>query len=51
MTALVAIILLLALIFGGIGLFVKGLFWLFVVALVLFVVGGLVGYAGRRTRV
>ena len=46
--ALVLILLLLALLFGGIGLFVEGLKWVLIIALVLLVVGALTGYRGRR---
>lgn len=48
MTGLVIIILLLALLFGGLGLVVEGLMWLLIIAAVLFVVGALVGFSGRR---
>jgi fatty-acid desaturase len=46
---LVAVLLILALIFGGVGLFVEGLKWVLIIALVLFVVGALTGARGRRT--
>lgn len=45
---LVLLLLLLALLFGGLGLFVEGLKWALVIALVLLVVGALSGYRGRR---
>lgn len=45
---LVVLLLLLALLFGGLGLFVEGLKWALVIALVLVVVGALSGYRGRR---
>jgi hypothetical membrane protein len=45
---LVALLLILALIFGGIGLFVEGLKWLLIIALVLFVVSFFTGARGRR---
>ncbi len=49
---LVALLLVLALIFGGLGLFVEGLKWLLIIALILFVVGAFTGYRGRgSTRV
>ncbi|MGH8895750.1 MAG: hydrophobic protein [Egibacteraceae bacterium] len=48
--SLVVLLLILALLFGGLGLFVKGLTWLLVVALILLLVGGFTGYRGRRTR-
>ena len=44
---LVALLLILALIFGGVGLFVEGLKWLLIIALVLIVVGAFTGYRGR----
>ncbi len=46
---LVAVLLLLALLIGGVGLFVEGLKWLLIIALVLLVVGALSGFrAGTR---
>lgn len=45
---LVLLLVLLALLFGGLGLFVEGLKWALVIALVLLVVGALSGYRGRR---
>lgn len=47
---LVVLLLILALLFGGIGLFVEGLTWLLVIALVLLLVGAFTGYRGRRAR-
>jgi hypothetical protein len=46
---LVVLLLILALLFGGVGLFVEGLKWLLIIALVLLVVGALTGsrYGGR----
>ena len=46
---LVALLLILALIFGGLGLFVEGLKWLLIIALVLFVVSFFTGYRGRSS--
>ncbi len=46
--AVVVLLLPLALLFGGVGLFVEGLKWLLIVALVLFIVGILTGYRGSR---
>lgn len=43
----VVVLLLLALLFGGVGLFVEGLKWALIVALVLVVVGAFTGYRGR----
>jgi hypothetical protein len=45
---LVVLLLLLALLFGGLGLFIEGLKWLLIIALVLFVVSALTGFRGRR---
>ena len=44
---LVVLLLLLALLFGGLGLFVEGLKWALVIALVLLLVGAVTGYRGR----
>jgi hypothetical protein len=44
---LVLLLLLLALLFGGLGLFVEGLKWLLIIALVLLVVGLFTGYSSR----
>ncbi len=44
----VLLLLLLALLFGGVGLFVEGLKWALIVALVLVVVGAFSGYRTRR---
>lgn len=46
---LVIVLLLLALLFGGLGLFVEGLKWLLIVALVLLVASLITGYNGRGT--
>ena len=46
---LVALLLILALIFGGLGLFVEGLKWLLIIALVLLVVSAITGARGRST--
>jgi hypothetical protein len=46
---LVVLLLLLALLFGGLGLFVEGLKWALIIALVLLVVGAITGARGRRT--
>lgn len=45
---LVLVLLLLALLFGGLGLLIEGLKWALVIALVLLVVGAVTGYRGRR---
>ncbi len=45
------IVLLLALLLGGVGLFVEALRWLLIIAIVLLIVGGVVGWIGRgRTK-
>ena len=49
--ALVIVLLVLALIVGGIGLFITGLKWLLIVALVLLAISLISGAAGRRSRV
>jgi len=48
MSALVVVLLLLALLVGGVGLFVEGLKWLLIIALVLFVLSFISGARGRR---
>jgi hypothetical protein len=48
---LVIAVLLLALLLGGVGLLVEGLFWLVVISLALFIVSGVMGFGARRTRV
>jgi hypothetical protein len=47
--ALVVLLLLLALVFGGVGLAVTGLKWLLIIALVLLVASFFTGYRGRST--
>ncbi|CAN5284782.1 hypothetical protein BH18ACT4_BH18ACT4_15140 [soil metagenome] len=44
----VVLLLLLALLLGGVGLFVEGLTWVLIIALVLVVASALTGYRGRR---
>src|SRR4051794_20772042 len=46
---LVALLLILALIFGGVGLFVEGLKWLLIIAVVLFIASFFTGFRGRST--
>jgi hypothetical protein len=43
----VVVLLLLALLFGGFGLFVAGLQWALIIALILVVAGAFTGYRGR----
>lgn len=45
---LVIALLLLALLFGGVGLFVEGLKWLLIIALILLIVSFFSGYSIRR---
>lgn len=45
---LVVLLVVLALLFGGVGLFVEALRWALIVALVLLLVGIAAGYRGRR---
>ncbi len=44
---LVVLLLVLALLFGGLGLFVEGLKWVLIIALVLLLIGAFTGYRGR----
>jgi hypothetical protein len=44
---LVVLLLVLALLFGGLGLFMEGLKWALIIALALLVVGAFTGYRGR----
>ena len=44
---LVVLLLLLALVFGGVGLFVEGLIWLLIIALILLVLGAVSGFRTR----
>jgi hypothetical protein len=46
--SLVILILLLALIFGGVGLFVSGLKWVLIIAAVLFVMSLVLGWSAQR---
>jgi len=47
---LVLFLLLLALVFGGAGLFVTGLKWMLIIALALFIAGALTGTTHSRRR-
>jgi hypothetical protein len=49
MVALAVILLILALVIGGVGLFVEGLKWILIIALVLLLLSALTGF-GRRGR-
>lgn len=44
----VAVLLILALLLGGVGLFVEALRWVLIIALVLFVVGAFMGWSRRK---
>jgi hypothetical protein len=44
----VAVLLILALLLGGVGLFVEALRWVLIIALILFLVGAVLGWRGRR---
>lgn len=44
---LVILLLILALLLGGVGLFVEALRWLLIIALILFVVGAITGWSRR----
>jgi hypothetical protein len=46
---LVIILLILALLLGGVGLFVEALRWVLIIALILLVVGAVMGFSGRRS--
>jgi hypothetical protein len=46
----VVLLLVLALVLGGVGALVEGLMWLLVIAAVLFVAGTLLGVTGRSSR-
>ncbi|MGH2706996.1 MAG: hypothetical protein ACRDJF_11855 [Actinomycetota bacterium] len=47
---LVILLLVLALLFGGVGLFIEGLKWALIIALILFLVSGFSFYGGRYRR-
>ena len=47
--ALVVLLLLLALVFGGVGLFVEGVKWLLIIAVVLFIASIISGFSARRS--
>jgi hypothetical protein len=46
---LVVLLVLLALILGGVGLLVKGMLWLLIIAAALVVAGAVAGYRGRSS--
>ena len=48
---LVLVLIVLALVFGGVGLLAEAAWWAFVIAAVLFVAGLIAGGFGRRSRV
>jgi hypothetical protein len=45
------LILLLALLLGGVGLFVEALRWVLIIAVILVIISAFTGYRGRSTRV
>lgn len=47
---IIILLVILALIFGGIGLLVEGLFWLLIIGVVLLVVGAVLGMRGRGAK-
>ncbi|CAN5893601.1 hypothetical protein BH23ACT5_BH23ACT5_17470 [soil metagenome] len=47
--SIAVILLVLALLLGGVGLFVEALRWVLIIALILLVVGVFTGYRGRST--
>jgi len=47
--ALVVLLLLLALVLGGVGLFVEGVKWLLIIAIVLFIASIISGFTTRRS--
>lgn len=47
MTVIVVLVILAALVFGGIGLFVEAAAWALFIAVALVVIGAVVGFAGR----
>jgi len=46
---LAIVLIVLALLIGGVGLLVKGLTWALIIALALLIAGAFTGYNGRRT--
>lgn len=48
---IVVLLLILALVFGGVGLFVEGLMWALIIGLVLLVVSAFMGFSGGRRSV
>jgi hypothetical protein len=47
---LVLLLIILALLVGGVGLLIEGLFWLVIIALVLLVASAIAGFMGRGAR-
>ena len=47
---IVLLLLLLALLFGGVGLFIEGLTWALIIGLVLLALGAITGFASRGGR-
>lgn len=46
---IVLILIILALIFGGVGLLVEGLFWLLIISAALIIAGAVLGMRGRKS--
>ncbi len=45
---IVILLIILALVFGGIGLLVEGLMWLLIISVILLVIGAVTGSRGRK---
>lgn len=45
---LIVILILLALLLGGVGLFVEALRWVLIIAVILFLIGAFTGWRGRQ---
>lgn len=45
---IILFLVILALVFGGIGLLVEGLIWLVIISVALFIIGGLMGFTRSR---
>lgn len=46
---IILLLIILALVFGGVGLLVEGLMWLLIISVVLFIVGGVMGFGRGRS--
>lgn len=45
---IILLLVILALVFGGVGLLVEGLFWLLIISVALFIIGGIMGFTKSR---